>query len=321
MKQIYAKYKSLTARFNASSRGEVKDAEFTKTVRQTIRTETQSVGRIEKQQHFETKADLQSITSKTSEGAEPDWEDGLRKRLAYRELAKEKNVERKLQQASGKFKEQEEKNRQSRLALLRNRLAQANQRSQVPEELERVGLLSQKLQPSLLVKKTEPNPQLQEKPSQTVCVVRTPAIRHSGLGPTVQEMHETSTAEHVSAPATSGVTPFSSAQPQKKTSKITTACKYHTISIATAGNINVWVRKPIDHATTPLIVESAPNQHTPFTAAEAPEFRPFQRPPPTEPRMMRAPTAPRAMRENSLQQATWQAPLRATYRGYGSYRG
>ena len=98
--------------------------------------------------------------------------------------------------------------------------------------------------------------------------------------------------------------------------------RYHTIATGIVANAIARIEETPLQGARPLLVKSASLRGLNASVIEKAEFRPFQRPPPTGPRMMRAPTAPRAMREGSLKGATWQPHQHCpTAHGYSMYRG
>ena len=98
--------------------------------------------------------------------------------------------------------------------------------------------------------------------------------------------------------------------------------RYHTIATGIVANAIAQIEETPFQGARPSVVKSASLRGLNASVIEKAEFKPFQRPPPTGPWMMRAPTAPRAMREGSLKGATWQPHQHfSTAHGYPTYHG
>ncbi|XPS76707.1 hypothetical protein M3J09_008754 [Ascochyta lentis] len=302
IKALNEQRKILTERFDASQRAETQDADFTRTMRHTIKTSPRFDKRTEKQIFHGTKAELSSVKFRSVEGKVPDWEDALHKQLACRKSAQERSIEKKAENASSEEKEQEEKKKQAKLALLQHRLARVNLRAaSVPGEDKPLP----RLRVSRPVRNTSP------KTGATLDVMVPVDF--------VQNAHEESLAQSASTPSESSSTKTVSKKAQGKRLPENTSVKYHTINGAMATSPKPWIEDEKTGAN-PFPIKESGRCHM-VAAVEAPEFKPFQRPPPTEPRLMRAPNAPRAMREGAVEQATWQLPQRyPTYRGHAAHR-
>lgn len=323
IKTLHAERKLLRRRFDALEKAEVKDAEFTRTMRHTMKKSPQFDKRTEEQKFHGTKAELSPVKFGSVNGMAADWETDLLKQLACQKLAKEKCAEKKTGEVPDEEKEQEERKKRDRLASFQRRLAVVNQRAASPlaEEDERPPPYEE----------TEKDPFPQEKPLQRFRIARSVRRVPSGTGPTldlmvpvnvVHDMHEESSADNASAPTESSTTVAITTQVLDKPCPTHAVVKYRTVSDGRAIDSGSRVTEERTGAASSTIVEAASNRGFTAAAAEAPEFRPFQRPPPTEPRIMRAPTAPRAMREGSLHQPTWQPRQQfATSRRFSPYRG
>jgi hypothetical protein len=179
--------------------------------------------------------------------------------------------------------------------------------------------------------KTEQSPCVREEPALRLRIAQSTAKPTGGTGPisnvviltqTVQIMHESRTARDISASREMSYTsPLIAHSPANRSAK-EAVVQYHTIGAGTVANAISRIEYVPVRAASPQVIRSVSHRGLPASAAEAPEFKPFQRPPPTAPRTMRAPTAPRAMREGSLERTTWQSRQHfSTTRGHATCRG
>jgi hypothetical protein len=267
IKLLYAERKALTARFHASSQAEIKDVEFTRKMRRSIKVQQRHDGGITKHEDLRKGGGLRPVKLGKSEDVDTNWKERLQKRLANQTAAKEERNN------SPEERKSEDMKKQKRMTSLRDGLAQANTHHQTPDR--------------------------------------------SG-----DPEHATpSCSKSSSTSAVSDTTSITTAQSPTVPNQNTAPVKYRTNNGVTVNEAGTWVQA-LAHETTSPGTDSAPYNPIPPTAVEAPEFKPFRRPPPTEPRMMRAPAAPRAMRERNPQIWTWQTSRRfAMYRGYAAYRG
>ncbi|UPX19011.1 uncharacterized protein EKO05_0009288 [Ascochyta rabiei] len=319
IKALNEQRKVFAERFDASQRAKIEDADFTKTMRQTIKASPQFDKRTEKQRFYGTKAELISMKFGSVKEMVPDWEEGLRRQLACRKLARERSTEMKAESASNEDKEQVEVKKQTKMALLQDRLAQVNMLAAFSVPVERE-------EPSA----TEQNAPNRDNSIQRLRVAR-PACKLAldvGLKlnvmvpfTTVQNMHKANSAQNASAPLKSSFAKAVTTQTQEHRISGNSPVKYHTINGRIAADAKPWAEDEKIGVESSSRPRSSSNQSLMIAAAAAPEFKPFQRPPPAEPRLMRAPTAPRAMREGSIRQTTWQPRQPCTsFRGYATYR-
>ena len=324
---LIAEHKFFTDRYKAAAQSAAKDADVTRNLWQTIKELPRYDVGTEEQKFIGTKENLRSTKFGSIKKTVADWEDRLEMQIAHQEMGKEKKTEKKVARASGEEKKQEKKERQTKLACLQHRLVQANKRVISPA-------LEENEKPPPEYEEMEQNPRVRETPPRRLRIARLTKRSHSGTGPTldmmvsaqlVQTVYEADPLQNGSASPETSSPDVSTSHSSGDPSVDNTVARYHTTGPSTVININPPVEDlPIRDTAHPAVTFASLRGFTALSA-EAPEFRPFQRAPPTEPRMLRAPTAPRAMREGtcgSQPRTTWQpGQYFATVRGYATVRG
>ncbi|KAJ8109447.1 hypothetical protein OPT61_g7452 [Boeremia exigua] len=289
IRALLAEHRSFSARYAATKEPATEDAESNGRIWQSIRAPRQleTEWKTKRQGLIGTAKDLgvKQFTSVREMAA--NWEDRLKSQLDSRERKSEKRVEHRVEATSSDSKTHE-KRKQARLAYLQLHLAHANSQILCLESEE------------------DASPALdKEEKEQDLYTQRLPVRRLRIVRPEKRSSSKTRATAMVSTQAVQGA-------------DIPRA----PLALMKTSPQDVCV--PKSDATSRPIVKSAPSKDSTVLSVEAPNFKPFRQPPPTEPQLMRAPTAPRAMREgaySSLPRTAGRSRQRfAAVHGYATIR-
>lgn len=318
IRALLAEHRSFAARYVSTKESASAQAESTRGLWQSIRASPRG-----RQNFADTIRDVRTMQLSSVEDAPESWEHVLGKQIACRDSKKEKKVLEAALMCTNAGQEQEKKRRQSKLDDLLRRLAQVNKRavSTILEELEQSPSEHSDMEKSSPLHQAPIRKlriaRLKASPSQTTplfsLTVPTRTTKGESKGNSTSQTF-TSASDSIQD-ASRNIHAAHNVYEKARTIG-------HSATVKMGRSIGLRSCSDKGYPTHRSNSLQAPSH----LSAEVAEFKPFVKPPPTEPRMMRAPTAPRAMRERpyscSLSRTTWQPRRRfATVSGCVTGRG